>query len=204
MQRQNLLRSRSPKRETSNSLDVALSKPDDEQLFYTASVHFLRKRLEEKKHRPSNPRDATQSCCNLRKPSTSESNCTVSENAGEKIESNTQIGKGSSLAMHQVLPFPKSSKDGFFARLKSTFQKYMRSDNDLAEPNRDEPETKCISNFKFPRCARLSQRHSSCLFKITEERSSENLREPPKDKLSRSSSKIVHLEEKKSAMSSKR
>lgn len=173
MQRRNLLRSRSPESETSDSLDVALTKPDDEQLFYTASVHFLRKRLEEKKvHKTSNPTEATQSCCNLSKPTTSACYPVLIKEPPH-LESSSRIVEEPSLSMQQVLPFPKSRRDSFFARLKNTFRKYMRPDNDVTVPSTEEPDARHISNFKFPRCSRLSNPHSSCLVEISEERSSE-------------------------------
>lgn len=176
MQRRNSLTSRSPDSETSDALDVALTKPEDEQLFYTASVHFLRKRLEEKSHKPLKPQEATQSCCNLSRSIKRNSN--VHKVSKLDVDCSSQIGEGPSLSMHQVLPFPKSSKDGFFTRLRNTFWKFRRSA--VTGPNTDEEsaETKHISNFKFPRCSRLSNLHTSCLVQISEEKSNDTIRTP--------------------------
>ncbi|CAB3230639.1 unnamed protein product [Arctia plantaginis] len=173
MQRRSILRSSNPDSEASNSLDVALTKPDDEQLFYTASVHFLLKRLEEKSHKPKH-REATQSCCNLSRPTTS-ANSYIQLTDSIKQHYKPPIAEGSSLSMQQVLPFPKSSRDGYFARLKNMFRKYMRSDSDVNETTIEESETKPISNFKFPRCARLSNIRSSHLVEIIEEKSHETI-----------------------------
>lgn len=173
MQRRSILKSSNPDSEASNSLDVALTKPDDEQLFYTASVHFLLKRLEEKSHKPKQ-REATQSCCNLSRPSTS-ADSSIQLTDSIKQYSKPPIAEGSSLSMHQVLPFPKSSRDGYFARFKNMFRKYMRVDSDVDEITIEEPETKSISNFKFPRCTRLSKIRSSHLVEIIEEKSLETI-----------------------------
>ncbi|PZC81178.1 hypothetical protein B5X24_HaOG213279 [Helicoverpa armigera] len=176
MQRRNSLTVRSPDSATSDCLDVALAKPDDEQLFYTASVHFLRKRLEEKCHRPARTQEATQSCCNLSIPIANRPSSNVHKSSKIDLEFFSP-GERRSLSMHQVLPFPKSSKDGFFARLKNTFRKFRRP-ADVAEQTTEESETKNISNFKFPRCARLRNPHSSFLVQISEETSNENIRTP--------------------------
>uniref|UniRef100_A0A2A4J4J2 Uncharacterized protein n=1 Tax=Heliothis virescens TaxID=7102 RepID=A0A2A4J4J2_HELVI len=177
MQRRNSLTARSPDSATSDSLDVALAKPDDEQLFYTASVHFLRKRLEEKSHRPAKTQEATQSCCNLSRQIVNHRSSNVHKNPKIDLDYSSPTGERRSLSMHQVLPFPKSNKDGFFARLRNTFRKFRRP-VDVTEQHTEESETKNISNFKFPRCARLRNPHSSFLVRISEESSHENIRTP--------------------------
>lgn len=172
MQRRNSLTSRPPNCVESDPLDVALSKPDDEQLFYTASVHFLRKRLEEKSNRQLKPQDATQSCCNLTRP-VSHRDTNVHKTSKLELVNCPPREQIQSLSMSQVLPFPKSNKDGFFARLMNTFRKTRRPD-EVTVQNIEESESKNISNFKFPRVSRLRHPHSSCLLKISEE----NIRTP--------------------------
>lgn len=162
-------------------LDEALAKPDDEQLFYTASLHFLNKKLQEKTHLPigafGRTRLTSQSCYQLTRiqtdaiPATSKICCTSVNDDSPRV-------RGPSLSMHQLLPFPKSNKDTFFARLKKRFRKYCRS-FDISETNNahDADNPKHISNFKFPRCARRTKDlRPSCLVEISEETSNENVK----------------------------
>ena len=204
MQRRNSLTPRPSDSASSDPLD-ALSKPEDEQLFYTASVHFLRKRLEEKSNRLSKPQDATQSCCNLTRPVVTHR---TNVHKISRLELDKCPAKESclrveipSLSMNQVLPFPKSNKEGFFARLKNTFRKTRRP-ADVTVQNIEESEAKNISNFKFPRCSRLRHPHSSCLLQITEETSNETIR-TPNVRVSRHSKGDL-LEEKKFVTHSRR
>lgn len=199
MQRQNPLKSPSKSSDFDPpSLDAAFAKPGDQELFYTASVHFLKKRLQEKTHSKSQ-KETSQSCCNL----TSTTNKETSLNSARPGVSKTEFSfeppkqEPSSLPMHQVLPFPKSNKDTFLTRVRNTFRKYRQSVDMNDASGSEESEAKCISNFKFPRCERLSKGlHSSCLVEISEEKSVESI--------SASSTKIVNadgrsdvLEEKK-------
>lgn len=176
MQRRNSLTPRLSDSASSDPLD-ALSKPEDEQLFYTASVHFLRKRLEEKSNRPSKPQDATQSCCNLTRQVATHRNTNVHKISRLELNNCPARVEIPSLSMNQVLPFPKSNKEGFFARLRNTFRK-TKPPAEVTVQNIEESETKNISNFKFPRCSRLRHPQSSCLLQITEETSNENVRTP--------------------------
>lgn len=201
MQRRNSLNTWSPDSETSDCLDVALTKPEDEQLFYTASVHFLRKRLEEKSHKLPKAQETTKSCCNLSRPIENKHSSIVHKPQKKGFERSSHIGEGPSLSMHQVLPFPKSSKDSFFTRLRETFRKFRRP-VDVNNPNPEETETEYISNFKFPRCARLRNLYSSCLVEISEEKSNENIK-THNVRYSRSSN-INILEERKSETNSRR
>lgn len=200
MQRRNSLTSRPPDSAASDPIDVALSRPDDQQLFYTASVHFLQKRLEEKSNRLLKPQDATQSCCNLTRPVVNKHNNNVLKISKVDLESPPK-GAMPSLSMNQVLPFPKSNKDGFFARLKNTFRKTRRP-ADVTVQGSEELDNKNISNFKFPRCSRLRHPHSSCLLQISEESSKENIRSPNVRHSRISKSDL--LEEKKSVTRSRR
>uniref|UniRef100_A0A2H1WXN1 SFRICE_039220 n=1 Tax=Spodoptera frugiperda TaxID=7108 RepID=A0A2H1WXN1_SPOFR len=178
MQRRNSLTLRTADSVTSDPLDVALTKPDDELLFYTASVHFLRKRLEEKSHQPSKPQEATQSCCNLSRPPVPHlSSSSLHKIAKIELDHHSPVGEGPSLSMQQVLPFPKSNENGFLTRLMNTFRKFRRP-AEVTEQQTEEPDTKNISNFKFPRCSRLRNPRSSCLVEISEENSNENIRAP--------------------------
>ncbi|CAH0700398.1 unnamed protein product [Spodoptera exigua] len=195
MQRRNSLTLSTADSVTSDPLDVALSKPDDELLFYTASVHFLRKRLEEKSHRPPKPQEATRSCCNLsRPPAPHLSSSSVHKIAKIKLDHDSLVGEGPSLSMQQVLPFPKSNENGFLTRLRNTFRRFRRP-ADVTEQQSEESDTKSISNFKFPRCSRLRNPHSSCLVEISEENSKESIGAP--NVRQATSSKGDMLEEKK-------
>ncbi|CAD0195970.1 unnamed protein product [Chrysodeixis includens] len=200
MQRQNSLNTWSSDSETSDCLDVALTKPEDEQLFYTASVHFLRKRLEEKRHELPKPQETTRSCCNLTRPIDFKHSI-VNKPQKKGLERSSHVGEGPSLSMHQVLPFPKSSKDSFFTRVKESLRKFRRP-VDVNNPNPEETETQYISNYKFPRCARLRNLYSTGLVEISEEKSNENIK-THNVRHSRSSS-INILEERKSETNSRR
>lgn len=167
MQRHNSLRLRPKSPYSDCPLETALKKPEDRELFYTASLHFLNKRLQEKTHRPS-LQESTQSCCDLNKTRPK----TVSKHKAEVPNYKTEAGP--SLPMHQVLPFPKSSKEGFFNRMKNTFRKYRQSFSMTETNSSEELEiSKSISNFKFPRCERPSAGPSG-LVKISEENSNES------------------------------
>ncbi|CAF4785663.1 unnamed protein product [Pieris macdunnoughi] len=79
---------------TDDAVDPAIK---DCNLFYTASVHFLKKRLEEK----AQTEQGTQSCCDF-----------------------TSHLK-ESLSFDQILPYPKPRK-GIFSRVMGVFRKYKR------------------------------------------------------------------------------
>lgn len=154
MQRQPL--TNSSKNEEENSgllLDVALTKPDDVGLFYTASVHFLQKRLEEKALSTKTKSQPNLEICNIKK---------ASHNSPRHLQ-NRQI----TLPMHEILPFPKSSKEGFISRIMKSFRKFKVQN--IANHNDDEVEMVQIkSNYKFPQCGR-HKNHSSCLNAISED-----------------------------------
>ncbi|KAJ0182044.1 hypothetical protein K1T71_002766 [Dendrolimus kikuchii] len=185
MQRPQPLKAESTDCDIPVSLDAALSQPENEELFYTASVHFLRKRLEGKSNSPQSKQDyasATQSCYSLSNQSFNNQcydNFTKSRSSLRVKESETAVE--SSLSMHQVLPFPKSNKEGFFTRLKSTVRKcssYLKIfDFDDIQNTRLKEESESlspISNFKLPHCERPGKvTLSSSLVKICEERSDE-------------------------------
>ncbi|CAH2240574.1 jg21048 [Pararge aegeria aegeria] len=166
---------------TSHSLDSALAKPVNEELFYTASVHFLKKRLQDKIHFTlvnSESGQTSQSCCNL--SSISENHSAFSEDQ-RKNQSHLEIQENSaqcatkSLSMHQILPFPKSNKECFIARIMNSLRKYKRCAN-IPENKTDDIELfKTRSNYKFPRCELLNKGRSSCLKAISEELSKETL-----------------------------
>lgn len=122
--------------------------PEDELLFYTASVNFLRKLLEEKSKIEY---AKSVSCCNILQADNSTSN---------DISLNASPWKSSKLSMQQVLPSPKSNKESFFMRLKNSFRKYRRT-VDLCKSELNS-ENEFISNFKFP-CERFSNMHTSYL-----------------------------------------
>ncbi|CAH4013849.1 unnamed protein product [Pieris brassicae] len=81
---------------TDDAVDPATK---DYNLFYTASVHFLKKRLEEK----AQTEQGTQSCCDF--------------------TSHTHLK--ASLSFDQILPYPKPRK-GIFSRVMGVFRKYKR------------------------------------------------------------------------------
>ncbi|KAG6463727.1 hypothetical protein O3G_MSEX014047 [Manduca sexta] len=160
------------------TLDLALAKPEDEQQFYTASVHFLTERLRERSQSPrTKSNEKSQSCCCL----TGVPFATLQTRLDKKNPLNIVPDSESiapSLSMHQILPFPKSNRDSFFTRLRNTFRKYRRTAN-ISESNvPDESDTsKYISNFKFPWCERVGRsHHSSDLLRISEENSAENMK----------------------------
>lgn len=178
MQRQNTIKSRS-KLPSECPLEIALTKPDDKELFYTASLHFLNKRLQEKT-RHSGSKEFSQSCCSL---SLKDSKPVVREFTALESEHNSERATESSLSMQQVLPFPKSSKEGFFNRMKNTFRKYRQTFSMCEANSSEELEiSKSISNFKFPRCKRSGTAHSSSLVQIAEEKSDECVYNYPKTK----------------------
>lgn len=128
--------------------------PGDEECFYTASLHFLSKRLQEKTQPTTHD---TQSCCNLTNP--------LDQHLQPKP---TNICHGTpALPMDQLLPFPKSSKVSFFTRLKSKFWK-SRHNPDIYDKfpiPEDAESSKSISNFKFPRCERACEELQQPQFK---------------------------------------
>lgn len=138
MQRRNALKLKSECK--FDCLETGLSKPEDEQLFYSASVQFLRKKLEEKSHHQS---------LNVRGP------------AQKDQESCHTKSTASSLSMRQLLPFPKSSKDGFFTRLRNTFRKFQLRVPSLNTDDEDLQSSNITSNFKFARCEKCERFHSS-------------------------------------------
>ncbi|CAH2104389.1 unnamed protein product [Euphydryas editha] len=137
------------------SLDIALTKPDDVELFYTASLHFLKQRLNEKKVVISAESNQTTQC----------------KQSSENPQTSTTTPGLKSLSMHQILPYPKSKRESFLARVMNSFRKY-RKYNDIAENRTDDIEMlNTISNYKFQHCERFSQVYSSHLKAISEEAS---------------------------------
>lgn len=192
MQRQDCNKSptKSPQLEPP-SLDAALAKPDDKELFYTASVHFLQKRLQEKSHKiPSTP--TSQSCCNLN--SNRDKNQLIGQRDQTDLNFNILNADSNPLPMHQLLPFPKSKKDSLFTRVKNTFRKYRQHLEVNYTSVVDDAESKSISNFKFPRCERFHKTpHSSVLVQISEEQSDDCSKQS-------SSSKIIALTNSKCSL----
>lgn len=172
MQRQDCNKSptKSPQLEPP-SLDAALAKPDDKELFYTASVHFLQKRLQEKSHKITS-KPTSQSCCNLN--SARDNYQTLGQKDQTDLSFNILNTDNNPLPMHQLLPFPKSKKDSLFTRVKNTFRKYRQRLEVNYTSVVDDAESKSISNFKFPRCERFHKTlHSSVLLQISEEQTEE-------------------------------
>ncbi|CAG4997998.1 unnamed protein product [Parnassius apollo] len=180
MQRHESLKFIQNSQENEPNLITSLERPDDEEEFYTASVNFLNERLQEKCRNRSSRQKASQSCCNL-----STDSCIVPEL--RKTQSKVKFGFDVPdepeilLTMNKVLPFPKpkSTKKSFFTRLTNTFRKYRRCFNLNIDTEPEESETlKNYSNFKFPRCERLSNcTDSPRLHNITEETSRGSLKE---------------------------
>lgn len=140
--------------ETRASLDIALTKPDDVELFYTASLHFLKQRLNEKLLSGSIESDQT----------------TKGEQSSENLQTSTKE-RLKSLSMHEILPYPKSKRESFLARVMNSFRKY-RNYNDIAENKTDDIEVlNSMSNCKLLNCERFSKVYSSHLKSITEEAS---------------------------------
>lgn len=174
MQRQDIIKGTSKHLERDSSFDVALARPGDDELFYTASVHFLKKRLQDKTDHVA-PKETSQSCCNLTSiPAVTKHKPVKTSRTELVFDFPTD---SSSLPMQTLLPFPKSNKESFFTRVKNTFCKY-RQRVDMSNTNHaDDSETKFISNFKFPRCERISKcPRSSCLVEISEENSNESMK----------------------------
>lgn len=193
MQRQDCNKSptKSPQLEPP-SLDAAFAKPDDKELFYTASVHFLQKRLQEKSHKIAT-KPISQSCCNLN------SGGDKYQLAGQKdptdLSLNIVNSDSNALPMHQLLPFPKSKKDSLFTRVKNTFRKYRQRWEVNYTSVVDDAESKSISNFKFPRCERFHKTpHSSVLLQISEEQTEDCSKKS-------SSSKIIDQSSSKCSLS---
>ncbi|CAG9566647.1 unnamed protein product [Danaus chrysippus] len=134
------------------SLDVALSKPEDIELFYAASVHFLKTRLQEKTNIKETG-SSTKSCCDLAKPL-------------DKSPSNRNLEEPSSLSMHQILPFPKTNKESFLSRILGSFWKH-RKGNDSKNSAKKSLNNK--PNYDLLRCNHLSKIHCSNLNPISEE-----------------------------------
>ncbi|CAG9784214.1 unnamed protein product [Diatraea saccharalis] len=172
MQRENALKLQpTTSRTVSSSSKAALILPEDEESFYTASLQFLEKRLQEKTHNSTPKSNNISLCCsNLLKTGTQESK-------GDTIQKNfDELPSGSPLSIHQLLPFPKTSKESFFSRLKNTFRKYQRNFS-MAESNTAEEleVSKSISDFKLPVYVKTRCVQSSCLVQIKEENSKEYL-----------------------------
>lgn len=168
MQRQDCNKSptKSPQLEPP-SLDAAFAKPDDKELFYTASVHFLQKRLQEKSHKIAS-KPTSQSCCNLN--SSGEIHQLLDQKDRTDLSFNILNADSNALPMHQLLPFPKSKRDSLFTRVKNTFRKYRQRLEVNYTSVVDDVESKSISNFKFPRCERFHKTpHSAVLLQISEE-----------------------------------
>lgn len=154
-----------------NPLIVALGSPGDEEQFYTASLHFLKERLQEKNRNVSLGQKTTQSCCNL---NTIENDLATLRKTQSKLKFgfDLQFEPEYSLDMNKVLPFPKpkSTKDSFLTRLANRFRKYRRSFVATDDETEECEITKNYSSFKFPRCERLHKYiDSTRLFNITEE-----------------------------------
>lgn len=150
-----------------DDLELALSKPESEQLFYSASVQFLRKHLEHRsQYQPQTV--STQSCCSLIKP--------VQILKGREKLCHKNSIEPSSLSMRQVLPFPKSYKVNFFTRLRNTFRKFQLGASRLN--SKDDTEISNISNFKFSRCEQCDALHSSCLKNTCKENSGKDYENP--------------------------
>lgn len=147
-----------------------LAELDDEQLFYTASIHFLKKKLQEKFQSPelsirsrttheSSIQLNTTHCCKNHNAKRSHFNRSSSLTLCRKT-SESDICKISdtqtSLSMQQVLPFPKSRKKGFFKRIKNTF-KILQPKNLIHPKSANDSESVNISHFKFLRCHKLSK-----------------------------------------------
>ncbi|KPJ12266.1 hypothetical protein RR48_11522 [Papilio machaon] len=161
---------------------ITLESPGDEEQFYTASLHFLKERLQEKNRNVSPGQKTTQSCCNLN----------IIENdlpTLRKTQSKLKFGfdlpmkPEYSLDMNKVLPFPKpkSTKDSFLTRLTNRFRKYRRSFVATDDSETEDGEMTNYSSFKFPRCERLHKYiDSSRLFNITEEVSRTSMKDVSK------------------------
>lgn len=173
MQRQDYVKGPTKNSEREPSIDVALVRPGDEELFYTASVHFLKKRLQEKTDHIIS-KEISQSCCNLRVHAATK----PKPRKASRTELGVDFAKDAcALPMHALLPFPRSNKDSFFSRVKNTFRKFRQRLDMSDTSHADDFDIKCISNFKFPRCQRLSKRpRSSCLVEISEENSNESMK----------------------------
>lgn len=135
-----------------------LAKPEDERQFYTASVQFLKKRLQEKANPPSDRiQNSTQSCCslNVKSEPIPKPSCKAPHLDSEPIQP--------SLSMHQVLPFPKSNRESFFTRLKNSFRKLQTSNFATSTKKASSSEssnTMAVSHFKFPQCRKLPEENS--------------------------------------------
>lgn len=140
------------------SLDVALTKLDDVDLFYTASVQFLQKRLQEKSLiATTKSQRNTRSCCNLPSSSNSQKNI---------------IDKPTALSMHEILPFPKSNGETFFSRILNSFRKFTTQI--IPDSNTDDLEmVNTRSNYKFPLREKDNKGHSSYLNAISEDEARE-------------------------------
>lgn len=161
MQRQSSL-NLSPENKLSHDTipNVVYAEGQDYALFYSASVHFLKRRLKEKTERSAiKPQPKSLSCCNLPRKHNS---------IQEDQIINRQKPK---LSMEEVLPYPKSSKDGFFTRLRNSFRKYRRNVDFTETVPIEEDSSNFISNFKFSKCDSIVNYHSSCQLQTCEESS---------------------------------
>lgn len=169
MHRQSDLESKQPQCASPEFTESGLTKPEDIQLFYTASVHFLRKKLLEKSRRtPMLSNAGTQSCS---KPETisrastgassrffKSSNLILCRKASRTIIVVTPPSSPpSSLSMNQVLPFPKYGSSFFSRLLKWGSNRQFELDDRVELKNGDKNESSKISNFKFPRCERTTR-----------------------------------------------
>lgn len=163
MQRRNPIK---PSGSKQPNIDEALSKPEDEALFYTASVQFLKQRLEEKSKVIDSKKQTSQSCCEFKvDPELAK---TVTPKIISPEDSVESMKLADELSMQQVLPFPKSNRHNFFSRLWRTLRKCRKS-VDLEDM--DEIEN-YISKFKFPEsesCSGELYFQSSVLQIISEE-----------------------------------
>ncbi|CAG4943972.1 unnamed protein product [Colias eurytheme] len=148
--------SKSPDSNVVPTLDSALD-TNDLNLFYTASVHFLKKRLEEKTNNTTTKSERiSQSCCDLQGRDTSSSSY-------NGLDSDLAFNR-TSLSMHQILPFPKTHQ-GIFSRMVAAIRKYRRQ-LDVTEVNSNVSK---IASKLSPRCERFDKGRSSCLVAIQEE-----------------------------------
>ncbi|CAK1544171.1 unnamed protein product [Leptosia nina] len=107
----------------------------DFNLFYTASLQFLRNRLQEKAI-TARQREETQSCCNLQIP--------------EWSRNYVDFRGNKSLSLNEILPYPKSKKS-FLSRLINLVKKYKRGretriseENEVAKENSPNGHSFCL------------------------------------------------------------
>lgn len=165
------------------SLDAALAKPDDKELFYTASVHFLQKRLQEKSHKIAS-KPVSRSCCNLNSSEDKYRQLKLIQSDQTDLSIDILNAESNPLPMHQLLPFPKSRKDSLFTRFLNTIRKYRQCLELNYATVVDDAEAKSISNFKFPRCERFHKAPPApVLLQISEEQTNETSKHSSSSKI---------------------